>query len=600
MEAPQRFGKYRVEGTLGAGAFATVWLAHDEDLDDAVAIKVLADNWAVNAEVRRRFIDEAKFLRQLDYDGVVRVHTVDELPDGRPYFVMTYADLGTLQDRSRAKVAANTTFSLGEAIGYALDIVECLEVVHDFGIVHRDIKPSNVLFRSLRRHQRSSGLRDDRLMLGDFGLAKDVIGAAGFTLAAGTPAYMAPEQAHASDDLDHRADLFSVAAVLYELVAGRVAFAANRLSGVGESVANAPVPLGTVRDGVPAQLEEIIARGLAFERERRFQSATELATELRAVLAAIPDDDMSIPAERSVIRLAPAVLASGRPEVPTPISMLLALIESVVERFGPMAVTSAAHTRLTNPPRLVVAAATQDHANAASQVFGDHGIEVALMVDANHPESADFLARADVVVVVPAPGAIESVQRALRESFAGPVVITALVVDFEPESNARFAAVAPVDAPQAVVSLARAALVDHGDAVRASGALRELEHELTTDPSPMHAEVWQAIADRVDGMRLAHPELVEFDVLRMDARGGLRLPESMRSELRRLILGSSPVSRLGLGGDAPISAARVATEEALMRWRSYLGSGRAPFAARGVVGTIVRSLERLWIELTDV
>ena len=599
MEEPQRFGKYRVERRLGSGAFATVWLAFDDDLDDAVAIKVLADNWAINAEVRRRFVDEAKFLRQLDYDGVVRVHAIDELGDGRPYFVMTYADRGTLQDRLRTKLAANTTFALREALGYAIEIVECLEVVHDFGIVHRDIKPSNVLFRSLKRHQRAGRLRDDRLMLGDFGLAKDVVAASGFTLAAGTPAYMAPEQARASSDLDHRADLFSVVAVLYELVSGRAPFSASRLSGVSESVARTPAPLREQRDGIPPELDEIVSRGLRAEREERYQSATELAEALERAIAAVADDDMPVPAERSVLGSGLGTHISEHPEPPTPVSMTIALIESIVERFGPMPLTTSVLARLNEPARLVVAAASREPAAEAARALAAHGIATTLLVDATHPESAAFLARADVVVAVPAPGVSEAVQAALKPSTAGPVVVLALADGDEAAPSSVFAAVASTAEPQPVAQLARAVLHENDSFVKVSATLCELEHELTNDPSPLHADVWRAIADRVDSMRLAHPELVELDVLRADARGALRLPESMRAELRRLVLGNSAVSRLGLGGDAPLSAARDEAERALLRWRSYLGSGRAPFAARGAVGTIARSLERIWIELTD-
>ena len=99
MANPHHIGKYLAEKALGAGSFATVWLAFDENLNDRVAIKVLADNWARNADIRRRFIEEARLLRRIDHNRVVRVHDVDELPDGRPYFVMAVADRGTLHEK---------------------------------------------------------------------------------------------------------------------------------------------------------------------------------------------------------------------------------------------------------------------------------------------------------------------------------------------------------------------------------------------------------------------------------------------------------------------------------------------------------------------
>src|SRR5947209_772599 len=102
-ESVDRIGRYRTERVLGSGAFGTVWLAHDETLDARVAIKVLAENWARDDAFRQRFIDEARVLWRADSDHLVRVHTVDELPDGRPYFVMDYADRGTLEERMRAR-----------------------------------------------------------------------------------------------------------------------------------------------------------------------------------------------------------------------------------------------------------------------------------------------------------------------------------------------------------------------------------------------------------------------------------------------------------------------------------------------------------------
>src|SRR5713101_4910353 len=100
----EQLGRYRAERRLGTGAFATVWLAHDDALEAQVAIKVLADNWAHDDDIRRRFMEEARILWRLDSDRIVRVHAVDTLEDGRPYFVMDYADLGSLADRMRGRV----------------------------------------------------------------------------------------------------------------------------------------------------------------------------------------------------------------------------------------------------------------------------------------------------------------------------------------------------------------------------------------------------------------------------------------------------------------------------------------------------------------
>nr|BFE73587.1 hypothetical protein GCM10020092_068880 [Actinoplanes digitatis] len=118
---PAKIGRFRVVRRLGSGAFATVWLAEDDSLDSSVAIKVLADNWAHDPDVRARFEQEAQVLRRADSERLVRIHDVDELPDGRPYQIMTYAAGGTLAERLEAgpmpvRVALRTTADIARAV----------------------------------------------------------------------------------------------------------------------------------------------------------------------------------------------------------------------------------------------------------------------------------------------------------------------------------------------------------------------------------------------------------------------------------------------------------------------------------------------------
>jgi serine/threonine protein kinase len=192
----QYFGRYRADRLVGSGAFATVWLAEDETLAAPVAIKILAENWAHDEEVRQRFLEEARILWRADSDHIVRIHYVDQLEDGRPYFVMDYADRGTLHERMRERVQGGGQWSIDEAVALSLAIAEGLKVAHALGIVHRDLKPANIMFQSVPAHHGSE--RDEKLILTDFGMAKSVARSRGTTIATGTPYYMLPSRPRAA------------------------------------------------------------------------------------------------------------------------------------------------------------------------------------------------------------------------------------------------------------------------------------------------------------------------------------------------------------------------------------------------------------------
>lgn len=210
VETPPAIGRYPIERSLGAGAFATVWLGHDDQLDSYVAIKVLADNWAAESQVRERFLKEARLLRRADSQRIVQVHDIGELPDGRPYFVMTYADMGTLSG-----LLVDGPLPVADALELIGEVAEGVEVLHRMGIVHRDIKPSNVLFRSTPGGGR-------RLMVADLGVARSLADATSHTIAAGSPGYMAPEQMRLDGAPDERADVHGLGAMTYHLLTGQV------------------------------------------------------------------------------------------------------------------------------------------------------------------------------------------------------------------------------------------------------------------------------------------------------------------------------------------------------------------------------------------
>jgi hypothetical protein len=305
----ERIGRYRVERRLGSGAFALVWLGHDEVLDAPVAIKVLAENWAHQLDLRARFVEEARVLRRADSDRVVRVFDIGDLPDGRPYFVMSYADRGTLEER----LEDDARLPVAEALRLAELVARGVAVVHGLGVIHRDLKPSNVLFQSTAAGR-------ERLLIADLGLSKALAHASGFTVAAGSPGYMAPEQQIIGGGIDVRVDVYGIGAIAYRMLTGSVPQA-------GTGGLKAPSAL---RDGLPAGTDSVLARALEIDRERRWPSARALADALAELASRIPVEaaDEGTDDEPTVVN-ASAVESEPEPEAP-PVDHTLAIPRAAV------------------------------------------------------------------------------------------------------------------------------------------------------------------------------------------------------------------------------------------------------------------------------
>ncbi|MGH9157101.1 MAG: protein kinase domain-containing protein [Acidimicrobiales bacterium] len=301
----QQIGKYQVERLLGTGAFASVWLGYDEGLDAQVAIKVLAENWVHDTDVRRRFAEEARILWRLDSDRIVRVHAVDTLADGRPYFVMAFADRGSLADRIDERRGSGGGFSVAEALRFSMDLAKALVVAHELSIVHRDLKPSNVLFRSPAGSD--GGGTDERMVLADFGIARSLSGAHSMTIATGTPVYMAPEQAEGR--ADRRCDIYAAGAILYELLTGSVPF---DYPSIGEVIlaklTQAPPRVRASRPEASAALDDLVASALNADPARRPDSAASWAAALEGLTR-----DVSRPLADTI---GPADVAAVRPAGP--------------------------------------------------------------------------------------------------------------------------------------------------------------------------------------------------------------------------------------------------------------------------------------------
>jgi serine/threonine protein kinase len=272
-------GRYRLQAQIGAGAFATVWRGYDDSLDVDVAVKVRADNWATRADVRERFLAEARLMRRLTSDRVVRVFDVGELEDGRPYFVMDYVSGGTL-----GNLLARGALDPIDALWWGADVARAVAALHEEGVVHRDIAPANLL---LRRAGGStvleSGGGTHRVVLADLGLAKRLAEASGLTQAVGTPSYMAPEQGRSDGGFDQRADIYAVGGVTYALLTGRTPYPAATVADViGRDPELRPPSLAPRLHGAVGALDDILARALAYHAEDRWPTATALAERLEA------------------------------------------------------------------------------------------------------------------------------------------------------------------------------------------------------------------------------------------------------------------------------------------------------------------------------
>jgi eukaryotic-like serine/threonine-protein kinase len=263
-------GRYRLEGRIGAGSFATVWRGHDDDLDVPVAVKVLAENWAHNDDVRNRFLAEARILRRIHDPRLVQVYDIGTLDDGRPYFVMDYIDGGSMNDLRKAGTEPVRGLHL------AAEACRAIEVLHENDIIHRDVTPGNLLLTS-------GPDRETRVLIADLGVAKSMIDSVGATVTAGTPSYMAPEQAAGVLPLDRRADIYSLTAVAYALLTGSPPFATRSIADIlARDPSLAPEPIAD-RLGAPATLDGVMVAGLAADRNRRPPTALLLAEGLETI-----------------------------------------------------------------------------------------------------------------------------------------------------------------------------------------------------------------------------------------------------------------------------------------------------------------------------
>ncbi|MCA9120823.1 MAG: SUMF1/EgtB/PvdO family nonheme iron enzyme [Planctomycetaceae bacterium] len=266
-----RLGHYDVLNVVGKGAFGTVLRAFDTKLERIVAIKVLALEMASMSPARKRFLREARTSAQIRHENIVGIHSVEEEPI--PYLVMEYIPGKTLQQQ----LEEHGPLDLLSVLRLGKQIADGLAAAHAQDLIHRDIKPGNILLE---------GGMEERIKITDFGLARtaDDASMTQSGMIAGTPMYMAPEQAHGRK-LDQRADLFSFGSVLYQMVSGRPPFrASNTVAVLKRVVEDTPRPIQEIIPEVPDWMCELIGHLHAKNPDERYQSAREVS-ELLAYCA---------------------------------------------------------------------------------------------------------------------------------------------------------------------------------------------------------------------------------------------------------------------------------------------------------------------------
>ena len=261
-----RLGHYEVLQILGKGGFGIVVRAFDDVLQRVVAVKVMAPHLAATSPARKRFLREARSSAAVRHENVVQVYEVAEHP--LPYLAMEFIPGETLQQ----KLARNGPLEVSEVLRIGRQIAEGLAAAHAMDLIHRDIKPANVLIESGQH----------RVKITDFGLARaaDDASISQSGIIAGTPMYMAPEQAK-GEKLDQRADLFSLGSVLYQMASGRAPFRANGTLAVLKRVADdTPRAIREIVPEVPRWLCDIISKLHVKNPDERYQSAREVADVL--------------------------------------------------------------------------------------------------------------------------------------------------------------------------------------------------------------------------------------------------------------------------------------------------------------------------------
>ena len=288
-------GNYKITAKLGEGGMGVVYLAEHPVIGKKVAMKAIHPELSKNSDVVSRFVTEAKAVNQIGHEHIVDIADFGNTSDGEFYFVMEYLQGESLSDRLRRE----HRLPVAAALSITAQIADALNSSHEQGIIHRDLKPENI-FLCINR-----GPTRDFVKVLDFGLAKLTLSdqkvshktRTGSVM--GTPYYMSPEQCEGKIEIDHRADIYSLGVLLFEMLTGKVPFGGD---GYGEIIVKhvtmPPPSVRTISEDLPEEMDLILYRALAKDRDQRFQTMAEFEEALRdpqnyassAPVIGIPED----------------------------------------------------------------------------------------------------------------------------------------------------------------------------------------------------------------------------------------------------------------------------------------------------------------------
>jgi serine/threonine protein kinase len=299
-------GAYRIEREIGGGGMSRVFVAEERALCRRVVVKVLSPHLAAGVSFER-FKHEIVLTAQLQHPHILPVFTAGET-EGLPYYTMPFVEGESL----RVHLMRAGAMPMAAAVSILRDVARALEFAHAKGVVHRDIKPDNIL------------LAGNTATVSDFGIAKALLASQAVTVSAprtelgiviGTPAYMAPEQAVADTGVDHRADLYALGCLAYEMIAGEPPFAGSVASLIRAHIVHAPPPLVTKRADVPEALAALVERCLQKDPDDRPDSAREILDVLDNLASADTRGPGSMPGgELPTIAVLPFAIVTGEQE----------------------------------------------------------------------------------------------------------------------------------------------------------------------------------------------------------------------------------------------------------------------------------------------